>query len=107
LKLNRTAKLQTSLRDWYIIKVLDNDENLVGQLLWGYIVDDPSGRFSSGDYVCTSAIDKISNNTIITAKGSHYVTEGQGQEFTAYFSEVELLRRGYSPTQVARLRKAT
>jgi len=97
--------MQTIVRDWYIIKIVD-DQRLtrVGQLLWGFIVADPTGRFNPGGYVCTSNIDKIENNTITTAKGSNYVTEGQGQEFTAYFSEVEIFRRGYSPTQVARLR---
>jgi len=99
--------MQTIVRDWYIIKIIDSADNLVGQLLWGYIVEDPSDRFSTGDYVATSAIDKISKNTIITAKGSHYVTEGSGQEFTALLSEVDMLRRGYSPTQVARLRAST
>jgi hypothetical protein len=96
--------MQTSVRDWYIIKVLEDQNLRVGQLLWGVIVDDPSGRFSPGDYVSTSAIDKISKNIIITAKGSHYVTQGAGREFTVSLSEVELLRRGYSPTQITRLR---
>jgi len=98
--------MQTTVRDWYIIKIFDNNAR-VGQLLWGFIVDDPTGRFSPGDYVCTSSIEEISKNVIITAKGSQYITEGTGKEFKALFSEIELLRRGYSPSQVTRLRNNT
>ena len=96
----------TSVRDWYIIKILDDDnkDSLVGQLLWGYIVVDLSGRFNAADYVCTSMIEQINGNAITTAKGSEYIVIGAGKEFEAYFSEVDILRKGYSPTQVARLR---
>jgi len=96
--------MQTTVRDWYIIKVFDDKNVRVGQLLWGFIVDDPTGRFSPGHYVCTSLIDEISKNVIHTAKGSQYVTAGPGKEFEALFSEIELLRKGYSPSQVTRLR---
>jgi len=98
--------MQTTVRDWYIIKIFDDNNSRVGQLLWGFIVDDPTGRFSPGHYVCTSLIDEISKNVIFTIKGSQYVTEGPGKEFDALFSEIELLRRGYSPTQVTRLRNS-
>jgi len=98
--------MQTTVRDWYIIKVFDDNGTRIGQLLWGFIVDDLTGRFSPGDYVCTSSIEDVSNNVILTAKGSQYITEGTGKEFEALFSEIELLRRGYSPAQVSRLRSS-
>lgn len=100
-------KMKTRVRDWYVIKIFDDNNARVGQLLWGYIVDDPTARFSPGHYVCTSLIEEISKNVIITAKGSQYITEGTGKEFKALFSEIELLRKGYSPTQVTRLRNNT
>ncbi len=95
---------QTVLRDWYIIKVVDQGKR-IGQLLWGYVVDDTE-CFEAGDYVCTSAIDVIHNNVITTSKDRQYVVQGTGKEFTAHFSEVDLLRRGYSPEQVVRLRNS-
>jgi hypothetical protein len=95
---------ETVLRDWYIIKVFDQDKR-IGQLLWGFVVDDTE-RFERGGYVCTSSIDVIDNNVITTSKGRKYILEGTGKEFTAYFSEVDLLRRGYSPEQVVRLRNS-
>jgi hypothetical protein len=104
--LKAKIKMQTRVRDWYVIKVFDDKNVRVGQLLWGFIVDDPTERFSPGDYVCTSSIEAVSKNVIVTAKGSQYVTEGTGKEFDALFSEIELLRRGYSPTQVYRLRNS-
>ena len=94
---------QTVLRDWCIIKVVDQNKR-IGQLLWGFVVD-ATERFEAGDYVCTSSIDVINNNVITTSKGRQYIVEGHGNEFTAYFDEVKLLRRGYSPEQVNRLRK--
>jgi len=93
----------TSVRDWYIIKIIDGHGMRIGQLLWGFVVDD-TDRFKSGDWVCTSAIEAIDANVITTCKRSKYITVGNGKEFVALFSEVELLRRGYSPDQIVRLR---
>jgi hypothetical protein len=52
-------------------------------------------------------IEQIDDNSITTVKGSEYVLIGTGKEFEAYLSEVDVLRRGYSPGQVARLRNTT
>jgi len=93
------------MRDWYVIKVIDDTTNqLVGQLLWGFVLEDNSNRFDCGDYVCTSAIEAINDDIITTAKSSKYTVVGAGKEFEADMTEVDLLRKGYSPVQVARLR---
>lgn len=98
---------QTTVRDWYIIKIFDRQTSKqVGRILWGYVLEDASDRFEPGCYVCTSAINLIQNNIITTAKKRHYAVEGKGKEFDAYFDEIELLRKGYSPSQVTRLRDA-
>lgn len=100
-------EIQTVIRDWYIIKVIDpGTMKRVGQILWGYVVEDRTLRFDVGYFICTSAIEKIKNNVITTAKSSEYVVIGSGKEFEAYFDEVDMLRRGYSPDQVKRLRDA-
>ncbi|MGE6568156.1 DUF6957 family protein [Shewanella vesiculosa] len=97
--------IQTILRDWYIVKILDEKQSLIGQVLWAFVVEDNTGRFNIGDYLCTSLIVKINNNLIITASGSEYIVEGIGKEFEADIAELEQLRRGHSPFQVSRLRK--
>lgn len=95
---------QTRVRDWYIIKILDERQSLIGQVLWGFVLEDNTGRFNSGDYLCTSLIEKIKDNLIITAKGSQYIVEGNGKEFDADIADVEQLRRGRSPFQISRLK---
>ena len=97
--------MQTRVRDWYIIKIFDERQSLIGQVLWGFVLEDDTDRFSCGDYVCTSLIEKIKDNLIITAKGSHYIVEGSGKEFEADIADVDQLRRGHSPLQVSRLKK--
>jgi hypothetical protein len=98
--------MQTRVRDWYIIKILDDErQSLIGQVLWGFVLYDDTGRFSCGDYVCTSLIEAIKDNLIITASGSQYIVEGSGKEFEADIADVHQLRRGHSPFQVSRLRK--
>lgn len=46
--------MQTFLRVWYIIKVIDDETN----------------RFDVGDYVSTSLIEKIDGHVVTTVEGS-------------------------------------
>ena len=45
----------TSVRNWYIVTVMDG-EQLVGEVLHGTVADDQTFRFFEGDYVTTSRI---------------------------------------------------
>jgi len=101
--------VKTIVKHWYIIKVLDpKDESLLGQLLWGIVVNDESNRFNYGDYVSSSVIKEINLELklVVTNSNSEYVIQGEGNEFSVYFSEVKLLDKGFSPEQILQVRQS-
>jgi len=101
--------VKTIVKHWYIIKVLDpKDESLLGQLLWGIVVNDERNRFNYGDYVSSSVIKEINLELklVVTNSNSEYVIQGEGNEFSVYFSEVKLLDKGFSPEQILQVRQS-
>jgi len=99
--------MQTIIKNWYIIKVLEpNTEALIGQILWGTVVNDETNRFTDGDYMSSSLIKDINLDfrLVVTQSNSQYKLEGNGNEFSVYFSEVKLLDRGFSPEQIMKMR---
>ena len=42
--------MNTVVKDWIIVSVLDK-EQLIGEVLYGTVIDDMTCRFASGDYV--------------------------------------------------------
>jgi len=101
--------MQTIIQDWYIIKVLDpKNEELIGQLLWGIVLTDDTNRFKTGCYVCSSLIKTIDLkfNLVITQSNNRYKLDGKGREFSAYFSEVKLLDKGFDPDQIIQIRQS-
>jgi len=99
--------MQTIIKHWYIIKVLEpKTEALLGQILWGIIVYDQTNRFAEGSYVSSSLIKDINLELklVVTNSNSEYLLEGEGNDFSVYFSEVKLLDRGFSPEQIMKMR---
>ena len=47
--------MNTIVSSWQIVSIVE-EEMLIGEVLWGIIVDDPTCRFAKEDYVCTSQI---------------------------------------------------
>ena len=99
--------MKTTVSNWYIVTVMNEDE-LIGEVLWGIVVDDPTCRFVREDHVCTSQIMKvhIGEQIIETASGSCYQAFGKGQKAIIDFDDFELLRLGFSPRQIKALNQA-
>ncbi len=97
--------MNTVIRDWYIVSIFDC-KYLIGQVLWGYVVDDSSCRYLKGDFICTSKITRInsSNELITTQTGSLYQVIERGRRAELSYDEFELLRNGFSPDQIKALR---
>lgn len=91
--------LITLVKNWAIVKV-GQDKNC--QFLWGIIVDDQLGRFEVDDYVFTSSIQSIcpSKRLVITSSAHTYKLQGDGKRVFASSKELELLRAGYSPSEI-------
>jgi len=101
--------MQTIIKSWYIIKVLEpKTEALLGQILWGTVVNDETNRFTAGDYMSSSLIRDINLDLrlVVTQSNSHYKLEGNGNEFSVYYSEVKLLDKGFSPDKIIQMRRS-
>lgn len=91
----------TSVRNWYIVAVMDG-EQLVGEVLYGTVHNDQTFRFFEGDYVTTSRIVSmdVKAQQVITSSNSYYVLKGSGKRATIDLDDFELLRHGFSPEQI-------
>jgi len=85
--------------------VLD-EEQLIGEVLYGTVIDDMTCRFASGDYVSTSQIINIDSRLVTTATGSLYQVLGKGRRAIIDFDDFELLRNGFSPEHIKALNQA-
>ncbi len=99
--------MNTIIKDWVIVSVIDN-EKLIGKVLYGIVIDDMSCRFLKDDFVCTSAIKDINivNQLVKTESGSLYQIVGKGKRAKIRFDEFELLRQGFSPIQIIAIRQS-
>ena len=97
--------MNTIIKDWNIVSIIDENK-AVGNVLWGIVIDDSSYRFIKGDYVCSSNIINVNqgNHLITTNSGSLYQLIGDGSRISIYSDEFELLRCGFSPKQIIKLR---
>lgn len=103
----------TTIYDWVIVSVFDRynsyDENtFVGKVLFGYVLDDQTCRYTIHDYVTTSRIEKcdLTRGIVETHSRSTYILQGQGSTTTLQFRDFELLRMGYSPQQISKFNDA-
>ncbi|MEP1444748.1 MAG: hypothetical protein ABJK37_01365 [Paraglaciecola sp.] len=93
--------MNTIISSWQIVSIVEK-EMLIGEVLWGIVVDDPTCRFAKDDYVCTSQIMEanLDINLVKTASGSLYQVIGEGQKAQVQMKDFELLRHGFSPEQI-------
>mgnify|MGYP005985907483 CR=1 FL=1 len=99
----------TEIREWFIVEIYERDfseEQYQGSVLWGTVVYDETMRFSTNDYVCSSLIKTITQdeNQVFTKSGSTYLLHGDGIEAKIYLNEFPLLRKGFSPVEIKRIR---
>lgn len=99
--------MNTVIKDWVIVSVIDNKQP-IGKVLYGIVIDDMSCRFLKGDYVCSSNIKDINlyNQLIKTESGSLYQILGNGKRAEIQIEEFELLRQGFNPEQVISIRQS-
>ena len=99
--------MNTIVSSWQIVSIVE-EEMLIGEVLWGIVVDDPTCRFAKEDYVCTSQImeSNLDINLIKTASGNLYQLLGNGKRATINYDDFELLRHGFSPEQINQLNLA-
>ena len=97
--------MNTVIKDWIIVSVL-NEEQLIGEVLYGTVIDDMTCRFATGDYVSTSQIMNVDSSLITTATGSLYQVL-KGRRAIIDFDDFELLRNGFSPEHIKVLNQSS
>ena len=97
--------MKTTITNWYLVDLINLEDKtstrLLRQIVWGDVVCDETGRFSPGDYVCTNFNDSREDNTFITMSGSHYECIGKELHVEADIFDLDMLRLGMSPKQIA------
>jgi hypothetical protein len=98
--------MNTIVKDWALVSIIDNG-HFLGQVLWGFVVDDMSCRYLTNDYVSTSEIINIYYQLITTNSGSLYQVIGKGRLSTIDYDDFELLRNGFNPEQILSVSKSS
>ena len=98
--------MNTFVKDWIIVSVLDGD-NLMGEVLYGTVIDDMSCLYIAGDYISTSQIINIESSLVTTSTGSLYQFLGKGRRANIDFDDFELLRNGFSHEYIKALNQAS
>ncbi len=88
----------TIIENWYLVD-LKVDEDSIGQVLWGIVVNDRKGRWVSGNFVCTSPVVERLDKALYRTRNSEYLCQGEGQRVTLPAEALIELRTGYSPDE--------
>ncbi|MHC9035563.1 hypothetical protein ACYTTR_07565 [Cobetia marina] len=81
-----------SVKDWLIISV--DDDKIKGRFLYGIVVLDKVGRFNKDDYVFTSPILFIDEeSSIIQTHNNKYLVIGEGKSVTYNLPQAILLKQ--------------
>lgn len=91
-------KADTVLRDCFIVHLYDGDEMLL-QILWGYVEVDPSGRWPPDSYVSTSPVLKNTDDGFYLTRNSVYQVLGVLELIRLPYQAITLLRAGISPKE--------
>jgi hypothetical protein len=94
----------TTIKNWFLVS-LDNDGEIIGELLWGIVVEDKKFRWRPGDYVCTSKIIEKIDADLYQTINSKYKCCGLGKEVTLPIEALLELRGGYSPEEFIAIRQ--
>lgn len=89
---NNRQPYDCSVKDWLIISVDDNE--VKGRYLYGIVVLDKTGRFDKDDYVFTSPILSIDEeSSVIQTHNNKYLVIGEGKSVTYNLPQAILLKQ--------------
>ena len=88
--------LKTVVKNWALVHIKDDLSPF--KIIWG--IAEESGRFISGDYICSSRIINIEDNLVRTLTGSLYELNGPGNEYVASYMQLMELMSGISPAEL-------
>lgn len=83
------------IETWYLVD-LKVDEECVGQVLWGIVVNDRKSRWVSGNFVCTSPVVECLHKGLYRTRNSEHQCQGDGQKVALPVEALIELPTGYS-----------
>ncbi|MDO6720784.1 hypothetical protein Q4575_15325 [Psychrosphaera sp. 1_MG-2023] len=100
---------KTTITNWFLVDLINLKEKslpqLLGQILWGDVLSDDTGRFKPGDYVCSNLIVARTDRNFITKSGSHYECVGKEKHVEVNIFDLHIIRQGVSPKQLIDLKQ--
>jgi hypothetical protein len=98
--------MNTVIKNWYVLSVMNKEAIMAGKILWGVVIDDTSCRFLKDDFLCSSEIIEhdLYTKLIKTQNGGLYQLIGSGSQAEISINEYELLRVGISLKEIILLR---
>lgn len=102
--------MKTTIRGAFLVEFQkEGGEILPEKLVWGIIVQDETGRWQPGNYVCTSVIKQIEELadgiTRFITRRSVYEALGEVTPYTLPLEDFPNLRMGYSPEELQMIRE--
>jgi len=102
--------MKTFLKDATILSVFDfqkGEKKLLGQMLFGIVINDDTNRFEPNFRVITSKIKSQNDFEFMTKSGNCYVTDNEPENFDISFAEFVVMRhRLSSPVEILEMRQA-
>jgi len=99
--------VDTILKDSFIVH-FHNEEypDLQAKVIWGIVLDDPSGRWQPDDFVCSSQIISEEDG-IFSTQNSTYKAVGEVKPIDLPLASLKQLRSGISPATCSALEQIT
>jgi hypothetical protein len=93
------------IHQWFLVTLCNSNQELIGNILWGIVIDDQKRRFEQGHYVCTSQVIEQISPSLFRTMNTTYKCEGEGEKVTMGVEHFQALREGFSPTKIQTLIK--
>jgi len=88
-----------------VFEFKDNERNLFGKFLYGFVIKDETNRFENNFRVITSSIDFQNQSEYITTSGNSYITDDPA-ELAITFAELVMIQDClYSPRDILQMRQ--
>lgn len=91
-----------------VFEFQDNEKNLFGKFLYGFVIENETSRFENSFRVITSSIDFQNQSEYITKSGNTYVVNADPEKLDITFAEYVLMSDClFSPDEILQMRQAS
>ena len=88
------------IHHWFLVTLRNSEQEPMGKILWGIVIDDQKRRFESGHYVCSSPVIEEVSPELFRTMNTTYKCVGEGSHITMGVENLDSLRQGFSPYDI-------